>query len=276
MKHTRFPPLALADWQETRDTIHQYTRVLGKIRQALAPRQKHWWHASLHATAVGLTTTPIPAGKLTFDLSLDFAAHLASLRTSRGDQWDLVLEGQPVSIFCRDTCDALGDLGIRPAIDHSLFADDAPRTYEDAQVETYWRALSQVDVMLKEFKGTLPGESSPVQLWPHHFDLSLVWFSGRQVPGQEPANEAEADEQMAFGFSTGDAGIPDPYFYITAYPWPAGLLTETLPAGAQWHTEGWQGAVLPYETLRSSDKPRRTLLNFWRTVHAAGAQHMLA
>lgn len=41
MKHTRFPPLALADWQETRDTIHQYARVLGKIRQALAPRQKH-------------------------------------------------------------------------------------------------------------------------------------------------------------------------------------------------------------------------------------------
>lgn len=29
------------------------------------------------------------------------------------------------------------------------------------------------------------------------------WFSGRLVPGQDPANAEFADEQMNFGFSTG-------------------------------------------------------------------------
>jgi hypothetical protein len=48
-------------------------------------------------------------------------------------------------------------------------------------VERYWQALAQIDILLKQFRGELREETSPVQLWPHHFDLSLVWFSGRRA-----------------------------------------------------------------------------------------------
>ncbi len=269
-----FPSLPLASWQESRDTLHRYCRVLGRIRQALTPPQKHWWHGSLCPTAAGLTTTPIPAGGQTFEINLDVTNHMTSIHTSRGDQWDLVLEGQPVGVFMRDTLDALYDLGIEPAIDRTEFQGEAvptgPTAYDDLRIEDFWQALSQIDIALKAFKGGFRGESSPVQFWPHHFDLSLVWFSGRLVPGVDPDDAEHADEQMAFGFSTGDAGIPDPYFYITAYPWPEGLSAIDLPAGTQWQTEGWQGAVLMYAKLVQSNDPLDMLNNYWQTLHNAG------
>lgn len=274
MTQTLFPPLPLEEWQDTRDTLQKYARVLGKIRQALMPRQRHWWHVSLHVTGTGVTTTPMPAGDMTVELSLDFTAHLASIRTSRGDQWDLVLEGQPVKVFKDDTMKALADLGIQPEIDHSLFDDESPRTYDDEKVEAFWQALSQIDVLLKTFKGTHREETSPVQIWPHHFDISLVWFSGRLVPNQDPDNEDYSDEQMGFGFSTGDGGILEAYFYVTAYPAPDGWAGCDLPAGARWQTEGWTGAVMPYSAVVANDEPQELLMSFWQSAHGAGKRLM--
>ena len=55
-----FPAMPLAEWQPTRDTLQLYSKVLGKIRRALTPPQRHWWHISLRAAPNGLTTTAIP------------------------------------------------------------------------------------------------------------------------------------------------------------------------------------------------------------------------
>jgi hypothetical protein len=113
-----------------------------------------------------------------------------------------------------------------------------------------------------------------VQLWPHHFDLALLWFSGRLVPGQEAADEESADEQMNFGFSTGDEGIANPYFYATAYPWPEGMAEGVLPAGASWNEQGWRGALLMYDVLVEQENPKEYLLSFLRAAQAAGSGRM--
>ena len=68
-----------------------------------------------------------------------------------------------------------------------------------------------------------------LRCWPHHFDLAVVWFSGRKVPGQDPNDPEYSNEQMNFGFSTGDSGTPEPYFYATAYPAPDGWMENDLP-----------------------------------------------
>jgi hypothetical protein len=94
------------------------------------------------------------------------------------------------------------------------------------------------------------------------------------VPGQDPANEEYADEQINFGFSPGDESIPHPYFYITAYPLPDGLTDTPLPGEAYWQTEGFTGAILMYEALVGADDPADTLLTFLRTVQQAGAKLM--
>jgi hypothetical protein len=102
----------------------------------------------------------------------------------------------------------------------------------------------------------------------------MNWFSGRLVPGMDPADEESADEQMNFGFVTGDGSIPDAYFYVTAYPAPEGWTRLPLPEGAYWHTEGWTGALLPYAALAASDRPKALLLDYLRVVQAHGKRLM--
>ncbi len=42
----------------------------------------------------------------------------------------------------------------------------------------------------------------------------------------------------------GDAAVPEPYYYVTPWPYPAATALPPLPAG-RWTTEGWVGALLP-------------------------------
>jgi len=274
MSNYTFPPLSLADWQPTLETLQTYAKVIGKVRRALTPAHKHWFHVSLRVAANGLTTTAIPAPPRTFEMLLDLTAHKLIITTSRGEQWQLPLTGQSAADFCEDTLTALATLGIHPEIDLSLFEDTIPGIYDRAAVEQYWQAISQVDAIFKQFQGELRQETSPVQLWPHHVDLAMLWFSGRLVPGQDPANEEYADEQMNFGFTPGDESIPDPYFYITAYPSPDGLTDTQLSGDAYWLTEGFTGAILPYTSLVAASDPADTLLTYLRTVQQAGAASM--
>jgi hypothetical protein len=269
--HPVFPPLPLSAWRATRDTIQIYAQVTGKIRRAMTPPQKHWWHASLRVAATALTTTPILAGDKTFELLLDFVNHELAIQTSHGEKCTLPLHGQSAASFFADTVRALSEMGITVPVGKSLFASETAGTYEATAVAGYWQALSQIDATLKEFRSGFRGESSAVQLWPHHFDLALVWFSGRRVPDQDPDDPEYADEQMNFGFSTGDEGIPEPYLYATAYPTPAGFTERPLPGAAFWHSAGWTGAVLPYEALTTAAHPRALLLDFLKTAHQAGS-----
>ncbi|MGW3860994.1 DUF5996 family protein, partial [Streptomyces sp. NPDC005047] len=38
-----WPSLRVADWTETRDTLHMWTQIVGKLRLAHAPMVNHWW-----------------------------------------------------------------------------------------------------------------------------------------------------------------------------------------------------------------------------------------
>jgi hypothetical protein len=270
----QFPPLVLADWQATRDTVHSYAEVLGAVRGALSANQKHSGHRSLLAAAAGLTTTPIPSGPQTFELLLDLAGHRLAISTSHGRAWEHRLRGQSQAAFLDEVTGALATLGINTNLDRNQYGHAAAGVYDVAAVERFWAALSQIDQVLKRFRGELRGETSPVQLWPHHMDLAMLWFSGRRVPGHETEKPALADEQMNFGFSTGAGGIPEPYFYITAYPLPDGLGATPAPAGAEWHTEGWQGAVMLYSKLVGAPDAEERLLAYLRTYQAAGMKLM--
>ena len=269
-----FPPLPLSEWQPTLTTLQTYAQVIGKVRRAMTPPHKHWFHVSLRVSATGLTTTAIPAAAKTCELTLDLTAHRLVINTSRGEQCQLPLRGQSAAAFCKETLVALAQFDIHPDIDKSPFSDTTPGAYDREAVERYWQALSQIDAIFKQFRGELRQETSPVQLWPHHIDLAMLWFSGRLVPGQDLADEESADEQMNFGFTPGDEGIPDPYFYITAYPLPDDLTDTPLPADAEWHSEGFTGAVMMYEALVGVDDPAEKLLDFLRTVQQAGAELM--
>ncbi len=273
MPSSPFPSNILTFQDPSFEPLHHYARALGAIRRALTPLQKHWSHVSLRVNATGLTTTPIPYHDTAFEIALDFTTHSVRITTARGSTWSARLRGQPLSQFWNDLNAALTALHIQPNAPKPNYPD-ATAAYDTARIENYWTALSRIDLLLKQFQGELRGETGPVQFWSHHFDLAMLWFSGRLVPGKDPADAENADEQMNFGFSPGDGGIPEPYFYITAYPAPDGFVNSPLPTGAVWHTQGWNGAVLHYKTLAASADPDALLLDYFRTVQTRGMSLM--
>jgi len=84
-----------------------------------------------------------------------------------------------------------------------------------------------------------------------------------------------SDKQMNFGFTFGDESIPEPYFYITAYPLPDAFPGLSLPPGATWHNQGFSGAVLLYRSLLENDYPADYLVNLWTGLLSTGREHML-
>lgn len=70
-----WPPLPVSAWQDTHDTLHLWTQIIGKIRLVLTPKVNHWWHSTLYVTPRGLTTSTIPYQTRTFQITFDFFDH---------------------------------------------------------------------------------------------------------------------------------------------------------------------------------------------------------
>ena len=51
-----WPAIRVADWAGTRDTLHLWTQIVGKVRMAKAPMVNHWWHVTFAVTPRGLST----------------------------------------------------------------------------------------------------------------------------------------------------------------------------------------------------------------------------
>lgn len=271
----QLPSLSLTDWNPTRDTLHQYARIIGKIRRRYMPRLKHWWHITLSVSARGLTTTPFPVAGQNLELTLDLSTHQLVIDSSDGSSIAIPLVGQSTAGLCRQISAMFTAIGIElePDLLASFDAEDI-LPYDATAIGRFRQVINWVDAVFKTFKGELREETGPVQIFPHHMDVSMNWFSGRLVPGIDPADEESADEQMNFGFVTGDGSISDAYFYITAYPAPDNWTDLALPEGAYWHTEGWSGAILPYSAIVASDQPDELLLEYLRKLQVHGKKLM--
>lgn len=262
-----FPELP-SEWSETRRLVQAYAKVLGLVRRQLAPAHRHWWHVSLRPTAIGLSTGPLIVGAKAFELVQDFTLHQILITTSKGESLREPMLGQSQRAFCHDLRSRLEVLGLQVELDCDAL-DEADGRYRLDDAALWWRAALASTGVFERFRAEQREETSPVQLWPHHFDLAMTWFTGRQVPGVDPADAENADEQVGFGFSPGDETLPEPYFYAGAYPAPDDLETCPLPEGARWQCEGFSGAALPYARLAGREDGDVVLLGFLRAAQAA-------
>lgn len=277
MKNRNFPQLDPSGADDTRKALHAYSRVLGAWLKSCRPKRKHWWHASLRPSLAGLTTGVVGAGT-SFELQLDLRDNMLLGRILEGAQLTEPLHGQPAATIAEKIRDFLTANGIDsrfvPAGGH--LGDEEFAGYSADSVQDLAQALNSVSVAMAEFRAGIREETSPIQLWPHHFDLSMLWLPGEKIPGQDPENEEYSDKQMNFGFAFGDAGIPEPYFYITAYPLPDEFPDLVLPTGTTWQSDPFSGAVLTYKTLLESSDPNGYLLDLWNSLLLAGRKHMLS
>jgi hypothetical protein len=252
----------LGEWQGTRETLHAYCKVLGAIRAAFAAEQPRYAHVSLRLYTSGLTTTPIPFpgdAQRSFALSLDLRNHYVLLSTSQGDVQQIRMsEGLTATQLGDELIARLGEFGIKGKVNSKKYKSDAPREYALDQAEAYFAALGHANQAFELFKATVKEPNDPVQLWPHHFDLSFVVLGSKTVK----AKEGEFPTQLTIGFSPADESQPGEYFYFNPYPFTDDVAKQTLPAGASWHTASWKGALLPYSEVAGQEDGASRLLAF--------------
>jgi hypothetical protein len=274
MSEYKFEPLELSEWKETRDIIQSYAKFLGDIKSSFTPHQKNWEEHSLKVYAKGLTTTPIPViitGNIeTLDLNLNLVEH--SLKIFCSNRLSVSCDNQSTLSFVKEAIGKLYESGVDFRIIENEYSAENFGDYTKEKAAAYWNILKQIYFVMLEFKGRLLEETSSINFWSDHFDLAMLWFSGRLIPGKDPSNWDHSREQMNFGFSTGDEGIPEPYFYVTAYPFNEKLLKSELPGNACWHTEGWKGAVLKYSELVGTNNPNKLLISLFIQILSANKE----
>jgi hypothetical protein len=284
----QFPALPLEEWEDTKNTLHLFLQVVGKVRLALHPKMNHWWHVPFYVSVRGLTTGPIPYEDMVFEMEFNFrdSGHVLKIETSEGDKETITLKGLSVAGFYEKVFSSLNELGIVagirpmpydiPGVTEPFASDYRHASYDEEYVNRFWRILVQVDSIFKVFRGWFTGKSSPVHFFWHHADLALTRFSSRSTPVREGANlverEASSHEMISFGFWAGDQNVREPAFYAYMHPQPAGFMDEPLsPKEAFWSPEAGE-AFLMYEDVRNADSPEKAVLDFLESVYQAGAK----
>jgi len=111
-----WPALPLAAWQDTRDTLHMWTQIVGKIRLALEPMVNHWWQVPLYVNASGLTTSVMPSSTGGLEIAFDFQDHLLRMTTVAGEHRALRLEPRSVADFYHEVFFGLRELDVEVRI----------------------------------------------------------------------------------------------------------------------------------------------------------------
>lgn len=270
----QFPPLT--NWESTRQTLHWYSRAVGVIPRAHAEFHPNWWHISLKVRPDGLITDKMsrPEGG-SFWLKINLKRHKVTLFTNEGPfkEFDMT-QGLTATEFGDDLLATVAELGLSGDYAREKFENDDPREYDPEAVDRYLTALVNADRIFKEHRASISGDVGPVQLWPHGFDLAFEWFGTRVERYEEHGEVQEYPSQINLGFYPGDPEN-EPYFYSNPWPFEEELVSEPLPEGARWHTEGWQGSVLPYAKLAGDDKAEDRLKEYARAVYELASPTLL-
>jgi hypothetical protein len=279
----------LEAWKETAATLHLWMQIVGKIRLAQSPWVNHSWHVTLYVTARGMTTSPMPHGRRTFQIDFDFIDHQLRIQASDGAIRTMALRPRSVADFYLKLTTLLADMGLGVPIQTMpceipecipFEKDLVHKSYDPEYANRFWRVTAQADRVFKIFRARFTGKCSPVHFFWGSFDLAVTRFSGRAAPshpGGVPhlpdwvVREAYSREVSSCGFWPGGEPTPFPLFYSYAYPEPPGYASATVrPAGAQYHPV-LREFILPYERVREAASPDEVLLEFLQSTYEAAA-----
>jgi hypothetical protein len=283
-----WPDIPYVGWRDTCLSLQLWTQIVGKIRLSLTPWLNHSWQVPLYVTARGLSTSPIHVHNDILEVEFDFVSQVLEARTSRGEQRALPLRPESVAEFYARTIDLLAGIGIAVKIYEMpnevaspirFSLDRTHAAYDAGAAHRFWRALIQVDRVLKLFRSGFLGKVSPVHFFWGSFDLAVTRFSGRRAPahpGGVPglpdavAREAYSHEVSSAGFWPGNDTYPQAAFYSYAYPQPPGFADRRVPGGARFD-QGLGEFILPYDQVRNSADPDALLLDFVSSTYEAAA-----
>jgi hypothetical protein len=275
------------EWQDTLETLHMWTQIIGKIQLALAAPVNHWWHIAQHVTARGLTTGPLPHGERTLEIELDLVDHVCRLAVSDGSMVRVPLEPMTVADFHDRLVAELNQSGLhvdfwgRPVEVPNPIPfeqDHVHHSYAADQVTRFFRTLSGADRVLRRFRGEFIGKSSPVHFFWGSFDLAVSRFSGRPAPphpggipnlGDWVTRAAYSHEVFSAGWWPGSEAYPEPAFYAYSYPEPEGFSEARVASGGRYHPD-LREFLLP-SSRDGVTADENGVLDFLRSAYAAAA-----
>jgi hypothetical protein len=283
-----WPPLPLEQWQETRDTVHLWTQMVGKTRLALAPKLNYWWSSALYVTARGLTTSLMPYQHGGAEIEFDFTRHELTITTTNGAARRMPLAARTVADFYAEYRSHLNALGIDVAINRMpneipdiipFDADTVHGQYDAEAMHQFWLSLVSAHRVMSRFRAEWRGKASPVHFFWGAFDLAVTRFSGRPAP-KHPGGipncpdsvmaEAYCAELSSCGYWPG--GAAEGAFYSYAYPVPEGFSDQRVSPDAAYYDEQLGEFVLPYAAVRTASDPDAYLLSFLSTTFQATYQ----
>lgn len=239
------PPLK--DWETTRDSLHQAAQVLSVIKKTCIAPQPNALHLSMRIVPEGLTTGALSIGTFTLNF------------TTGAIDYYSTPDAQPTHVPLAQHNPRLLPMQLMQEVAKSR-PDQTLRVLPKASDSTtpfkidtelgaeYAAAQYTMFTALSRFRARITGLMTPLVLWPHHFDVSMLWFA----PGGEGKPDEQTVPHLNFGFAPFSDGFPRPYLYAYAWPTPKGLTRKRLPQPARWHNESWTGAVVDYDILRKS------------------------
>lgn len=280
-----WPDLKWSEWQQTADTLHMWTQIVGKTRLALSPLQAHWWNVPLYVSARGLSTSAMPYGGELLEIEFDFVSHHLLFRLSSGASLRLPLRAQSVADFFAEYQRGLAVLGVSVHIHPTPVEVKAPipftedhehASYDPEYAHRFWRILVHADQIFQQFSSTFIGKISPVHFFWGSFDLAVTRFSGRRAPAREGADpitrEAYSHEVISAGFWPGNGGFGEAAFYCYAAPAPGDLDAEPIEPAAGKYDNVLGEFILKYDDLRAAPSPDEALLSFLQSSYVAAAK----
>ncbi|HAG82957.1 MAG TPA: hypothetical protein DCL61_17800 [Cyanobacteria bacterium UBA12227] len=134
---------------------------------------------------------------------------------------------------------------------------DASKESERSELVAYYANTYE---LLQEIIA-ITEDSSPIHIWPHHFDMATLISLPSTKDGEE--------KTIGIGLSPGDTSYDEPYWYVTPYPYPKIDEFPSLEGNGFWHKQNWVGAVLTASNLAKNVTEKAQQSQVRSFVHSA-------
>jgi hypothetical protein len=241
----------LNDWMNTARALHQYVLIMGATQQYWREKEPLHLEQALQVGGEGLVArdnSGTRQARLNFqDISLELYSpqlvrtlFLTEIEPTKAFKHVLEFFEIDENEFWQGLENKGGKLE---------FSSDT-LTLDTGTAQTYGEILYRVFTALSRVKAKFLGSQSPLVVWPHHFDLSTLWFADAMD---------EHKPHLNLGFAPFDSVHEEPYVYAYAYPMPDKFETLPLPQPAMWHLESWQGMWIPFAELVRLENPEQMI-----------------
>ena len=241
------------DWLEAWLQLHWASQLVARVAQTFLPAAGDDSHPNMGwiPDQSALLGRVVPAETASIQVSLSPADLTLHLLRDDGT----ALASMPLSgISIHDAERWLGekiaehtDGQLGPSLSNQIYelpdhpvASGTPFGPAGDNHEEISRWYGNAQLVLEEVRVLRNG--AEVRCWPHHFDIATLLRL-----------DAPKGASIGVGLAPADAMVPEPYWYVNAWPIPEeqGDLPPLVGRG-RWQTEGWFGAILSASDTRRS------------------------